>query len=83
LQSHILYFLYFLIYKEVLPHKGLYNQSLNFIIYEETFVLFMYRRPILCTLHGAVDFFKFLKIAVVGGVGGCYWDIVHILYPCR
>ncbi len=46
---------------------------------------FMYRRPILCTLHGAVDFLKFLKIAVVGGggVGGCYWDIVHILYPYR
>jgi hypothetical protein len=39
----------------------------------------MYRRPILCTLHGAVDFLKLLKIAVVGG-GGCYWDIVHILY---
>ena len=31
---------------------------------------FMYRRPILCTLHGAVDFLKFLKIAVVGGGGG-------------
>ena len=34
----------------------------------------MYRRPILCTLHGAVDFLKFLKIAVVGGGGvllGC------------
>jgi hypothetical protein len=27
------------------------------------------RRPILCTLHGAVDFLKFLKIAVVGGWG--------------
>ncbi len=26
---------------------------------------FMYRRPILCTLRGAVDFLKFLKIAVV------------------
>jgi hypothetical protein len=30
----------------------------------------MYRRPILCTLHGAVDFLKFLKIPVVGGGGG-------------
>jgi hypothetical protein len=30
---------------------------------------FMYRRPILCTLHGAVDFLKFLNIAVVGGGG--------------
>ncbi len=39
----------------------------------------MYRRPILCTLHGAVDFLKVLKIAVVGGGGGFYWDIVHIL----
>ncbi len=27
----------------------------------------MYRRPILCTLYGAVDFLKVLKIAVVGG----------------
>ncbi len=42
---------------------------------------FMYRRPTLCTLHIAVDFLKSLKIAVVLG-GGCYWDIVHILYPC-
>jgi hypothetical protein len=31
---------------------------------------FMYRRPILCTLYGAVDFLKVLKIAVVGGGGG-------------
>jgi hypothetical protein len=30
----------------------------------------MYRRPILCTLHVAVDFLKFLKIAVVWGGGG-------------
>ncbi len=30
----------------------------------------MYRRPILCTLYGAVDFLKVLKIAVVGGGGG-------------
>jgi len=44
--------------------------------------VFMYRRPTLCTLHIAVDFLKSLKIAVVVG-GGCYWDIVHILYPCR
>jgi hypothetical protein len=29
----------------------------------------MYRRPILCTLYGAVDFLKVLKIAVVGGGG--------------
>ncbi len=28
--------------------------------------IFMYRRPILCTLYGAVDFLKVLKIAVVG-----------------
>ncbi len=32
-------------------------------------LLFMYRRPILCTLHGAVEFLKVLKIAVVGGGG--------------
>jgi hypothetical protein len=30
----------------------------------------MYRRPILWTLYGAVDFLKVLKIAVVGGEGG-------------
>jgi hypothetical protein len=30
---------------------------------------FTYRRPILCTLYGAVDFLKVLKIAVVGGGG--------------
>ncbi len=29
--------------------------------------IFMYRRPILCTLYGAVDFLKVLMIAVVGG----------------
>jgi len=29
----------------------------------------MYRRPILCALHVAVDFLKFLKIAVVWGGG--------------
>jgi hypothetical protein len=32
---------------------------------------FMYRRPILCTLYGAVDFLNVLKNAVVGGGGGC------------
>jgi hypothetical protein len=31
------------------------------------FSVFMYRRPTLCTLHIAVDFLKFLKIAVVWG----------------
>ncbi len=35
------------------------------------------------TLHIAVDFLNSLKIAVVWGGVGCYWDIVHILYPCR
>ncbi len=29
----------------------------------------MYRRPILCTLYGAVDFLNVLKNAVVGGGG--------------
>ncbi len=32
-------------------------------------VIFMYRRPTLCTLHIAVDFLKYLKIAVVLGGG--------------
>jgi hypothetical protein len=52
---------------------------------------FMYRRPILCTLYGAVDFLKVLKIAVVGGEGGgCYsmagkkhWDVMYTLRPSR
>ena len=39
-------------------------------------------RLILCTLYGAVDFLKVLKIAVVGGGGGCYSYIVHLLCPC-
>jgi hypothetical protein len=34
-------------------------------------------------LRIAVDFLKSPKIAVDLGGGGCYWDIVHILYPCR
>jgi len=34
-----------------------------------TLSLFMYRRPILCTLYGAVDFLKVLNIAVVEGGG--------------
>jgi hypothetical protein len=38
----------------------------------QTFISsFMYRRPILWTLYSAVDFLKVLKIAVVGGGGGC------------
>jgi hypothetical protein len=49
----------------------------------------MYRRPILCTLYGAVDFLKVMKIAVVGGGGGgCYsmagkkyWDVMYTLHP--
>jgi hypothetical protein len=28
---------------------------------------YMYRRPILCTLYGAVDFLKVLKIAIGDG----------------
>ncbi len=40
----------------------------------------MYRRPILCTLYGAVDFLTVLMIAVVGGGGGCYWYIVSDIY---
>jgi hypothetical protein len=50
----------------------------------------MYRRPILCTLYGAVDFLKVLKIAVVGEGGGCYsmagkkyWDVMYTLRPSR
>ncbi len=45
-------------------------------------IYFMYRRQTLCTLHIAVDFLKSLEFAVVWG-GGWYWDIVHLLYPCR
>ncbi len=58
---------------------------------------FMYWRPILWTLYGAVDFLKVLKIAVVwGGVllvhsayimsqlilsGIKYWDVMYTLCP--
>ncbi len=31
---------------------------------------FMYRRPILCTLHGAVDFFNSWRLLLLGGGGG-------------
>ncbi len=64
-----------------------WNSVTSFPVY--TFMLlwaiyiFMYRRPTLYTLHIAVDFLKSLRIAVVWGEGGCHWDIVHILYPCR
>jgi hypothetical protein len=49
---------------------------------------FMYRRPILCTLYGAVDFLKVLKIAVGGGgcysmAGKKYWDVMYTLRPSR
>jgi hypothetical protein len=40
----------------------------------------MYRRPILCTLYGAVDFLKVLKIAVVGGGGGVLLDGLEEVY---
>jgi hypothetical protein len=36
---------------------------------------FMYRRLILCTLYGAVDFLNVLKKSCWWG-GGCYWYIV-------
>jgi hypothetical protein len=39
----------------------------------EALLKFMYRRPILCTLYGAVDFLKVLKIAVLGGGGVTRW----------
>jgi hypothetical protein len=40
----------------------------------------MYRRPILWTLYGAVDFLKVLKIAVVGGGGRGGGLLVHSAY---
>ncbi len=41
---------------------------------------FMYKRPILCTLYGAVDFLNVLKKGCWWG-GGCYWYIVkYIMY---
>jgi hypothetical protein len=49
---------------------------------------FMYRRPILWTLYGAVDFLKVLKIAVVAYImsllmmaGIKYWDVIYTLCP--
>ncbi len=45
----------------------------------QTSTIFMYRRPILCTLYGAVDFLNVLKKGCFGG--GCYWYIVkYIMY---
>ncbi len=45
----------------------------------------MYRRFILCTLYGAVDFLNVLKKGCWGGGGrggwGCYWYLVkYIMY---
>jgi hypothetical protein len=37
-------------------------------------VLFMYRKRILCTLYGAVDFFNVLKKGCLGGWGGGGWQ---------
>jgi hypothetical protein len=64
------------------PTRAGYTPALAQSRLEERYS-FMYRRPTLCTLHIAVDFLKSLKIAVVWGGKGGYWDIVHILYPCR
>ncbi len=36
----------------------------------------MYRRPILCTLYGAVDFLNVLKKGCWWGEVGCYWYIM-------
>jgi hypothetical protein len=42
---------------------------------------FMYRRPILCTLYGAVDFLIVLKKGCWWWWGVCYWYIVkYIMY---
>ena len=68
------------------PH--FYYQELNDC---RLFYFFMYRRPILWTLYGAVDFLKVLKIAVVGVLlvhsayimsllmmaGIKYWDVMY------
>jgi hypothetical protein len=41
----------------------------------------MYRRPILCTLYGAVDFLNVLKKGCWWGGGECYWYIVKYYVP--
>jgi hypothetical protein len=41
---------------------------------------FMYRRPILCTLYGAVDFLNALKKGCWGGGGGVLLAHNEILY---
>jgi hypothetical protein len=58
-----IYYLFIIIFMCFTPRIISHRITKEFLKY------FMYRRPILCTLHGAVDFFKFLKIAVVGGWG--------------
>ncbi len=56
-------------------------------------VFFMYRRPILCTLHGAVDFLKGSEeihyVPIGDGdimslqmmAGKKYWDVMYTLHP--
>ncbi len=45
------------------------------------FKVFMYRRPILCTLYSAVDFLNVPKKGCWWGWGVCYWYIVkYIMY---
>jgi hypothetical protein len=62
------------------PGTLIYEKNLKAKISCQTPFNIMYRRPILCTLYGAVDFLNVLKKAVGGG-GGCYWYIVkYIMY---
>ncbi len=74
-----------LIYDEIFAHFLIYYRKPFLILWKNLLskiTVFMYRRPILCTLHVAVDFLKFPKIAVVWGGGGSYWDIGHIVGSC-
>ena len=56
------------------PGTLIYEKNLQAKISCQTPFNIMYRRPILCTLYGAVDFLNVLKKGCWwGGEGVCYW----------
>ncbi len=67
------------VYSASLGHKVTENSVLKLCKLD----IFMYRRPILCTLYGAVDFLNVLKKDCWGGEGCvCYWYIMKYCTLC-